>query len=69
MTDLRPPAFKKHADAVLFLYREALYDLNIKNNVLEVIVHKNATSWPTGTVRLGWDPKSLRIDEIKEERV
>jgi len=67
ITDLRPPAFEEHADSVILLHRDAYYDLTVENNVLELIVNKNEPGKPTGTVCFNWEPKYLRMDEIKQE--
>ncbi len=67
LTDLRPPAFQEHADSVILLHRDAYYDLTVENNALELIVNKNVPGKPTGTIRFSWEPKYLRMDEIKQE--
>lgn len=67
ITDLRPPAYEEHADSVILLHRDAYYDVAVENNILELIVNKNVPGKPTGTVRFSWDPKYLRMDEIKQE--
>lgn len=66
ITDLRPPAFEEHADSIILLHRDAYYDVTVENNILELIVSKNRNviGKPTGTVRLSWDPKTLRMDDI-----
>lgn len=55
----------KHADLVLFLYRDAMYNSEFsETEIAEVIVAKQRDGAPTGTVRLGFRKKIGKFENI-----
>ena len=73
LSDLRDSgSIEQDADSVLFLYREAYYDMDgqdTDDTVAECIVAKNRHG-ETGTVKLGWDgthTRFLNVDFSRDE--
>lgn len=63
-SDLRDSgSIESDADAVSFLYRDAVYNKDANPKDAELIVRLNRFG-PTGTVHLRWTPESTRFDEV-----
>lgn len=64
MSDLRESgAIEQDADVVALLHRPSYYDPNEEPNVAEVILAKQRNG-PTGTVKLHFDARSTRFDNL-----
>ena len=69
LSDLRERcSADQHADVVMFLYRAEYYEKRDTSpedeGVMEVIIAKNRGG-PTGTVRLGFIPDTMRVVDLK----
>lgn len=64
MSDLRESgAIEQDADVVALLHRPSYYDPNEEPNVAEIILAKQRNG-PTGTVKLHFDARSTRFDNL-----
>ncbi len=64
MSDLRESgAIEQDADVIMLLHRPAYYDPNEEPNVAEIIIAKQRNG-PTGTIKLHFDSRSTRFDNL-----
>ncbi len=64
MSDLRESgAIEQDADVVMLLHRPSYYDPNEEPNIAEIIIAKQRNG-PTGTVKLHFDGRSTRFDNL-----
>lgn len=66
LADIRESgAIEQDADVIMFLYRDDYYNEDSpEKNIAEVIVAKQRNG-PTGTVKLGWQPKFTRFVNLE----
>ena len=61
LSDLRESgAIEQDADGVVMVYRPWVYDNNLEESEIELIVRKNRNG-PLGTAVLHWDSSSMRV--------
>ena len=68
LADIRESgAIEQDADVIMFLYRDDYYNEDSpEKNIAEVIVAKQRNG-PTGTVKLGWQPKFTRFVNLERQ--
>lgn len=67
MSDIRESgSVEQDADVILFLYREAYYNKELTDHILEINVSKNRNG-PTGLLTVHYHEHSGRIEDRKEE--
>ena len=66
LADIRESgAIEQDADVIMFLYRDDYYNEDSpEKNIAEVIIAKQRNG-PTGTVKLGWQPKYTRFVNLE----
>jgi len=68
LADIRESgAIEQDADVIMFLYRDDYYNEDSpEKNIAEVIVAKQRNG-PTGTIKLGWQPKYTRFVNLERQ--
>lgn len=67
MSDVRESgSVEQDADAIMFLYREAYYDKDCQDQILEIIVSKNRNG-PVGNIAVHYNEYTGMIEEQKEK--
>lgn len=67
MSDIRESgSVEQDADVILFLYREAYYNKELTDHILEINVSKNRNG-PTGIITVNYHEYSGKIEDRKEE--
>ena len=59
---------EQDADVILFLYREAYYNKDSKDNSLEIIVSKNRNG-PVGTIAVNYNKYTGTVEDQKEQNL